>query len=62
MAVATREYGLFINGESTEAASSEARDLVEPATGEPLARVATAGEADVDRSVEAIRRVFASTT
>jgi acyl-CoA reductase-like NAD-dependent aldehyde dehydrogenase len=36
MAVATeREYGLFINGESTESSSGELRDLAEPATGEP---------------------------
>ena len=56
MAVATdREYGLFIGGESTEPASGEVRDLVEPATGEPLARAAMAGEADVDRAVEAAR-------
>src|SRR5437773_2782821 len=55
MAVATREYGLFIGGESTEAASGEMRDLAEPATGEPLARVAQADEADVDRAVEAAR-------
>src|SRR5437868_8129226 len=59
MAVATREYGLFVGGESTEAASGEARDLAEPATGEPLARVATAGEADVDRAVEAARAALA---
>src|SRR6266536_802620 len=53
MAVATeREYGLFINGESSEPASGEIRELSEPATGEPLARVAVAGEADVDRAVE----------
>jgi len=55
MAVATRDYGLFVNGESAEPASGETRDLVEPATGEPLARVATATEADVDRAVEAAR-------
>src|SRR5947209_3769901 len=59
MALATREYGLFVGGESTEAASGEARDLAEPATGEPLARVATAGEADVDRAVEAARAALA---
>ena len=54
MAVATeREYGLFINGESTEPASGEVRELTEPATGESLARVAVANEADVDRAVEA---------
>jgi acyl-CoA reductase-like NAD-dependent aldehyde dehydrogenase len=56
MAVATeREYGLFINGESIEPASGEACELFEPATGEPLATVAMAAEADVDRAVEAAR-------
>ena len=56
MAVATeREYGLYINGELTEAESGETRELTEPATGAPLARVALAGEADVDRAVEAAR-------
>jgi aldehyde dehydrogenase (NAD+)/betaine-aldehyde dehydrogenase len=56
MAVVTaREYGLFINGELTEPADGEIRDLTEPATGEPLAKVALAGERDVDRAVEAAR-------
>jgi aldehyde dehydrogenase (NAD+)/betaine-aldehyde dehydrogenase len=56
VAVATgREYGLFINGESAEPASGEVRELLEPASGEPLARAAIAGEADVDRAVEAAR-------
>lgn len=54
MAVATgREYGLFIDGELTEPVSGEVRELLEPASGEPLARAAMAGEADVDRAVEA---------
>ena len=56
MAVATqREYGLFIGGELVEPTSGEIRDLVEPATGEPLARAAMAGAADVDRAVDAAR-------
>jgi acyl-CoA reductase-like NAD-dependent aldehyde dehydrogenase len=56
MAVATRrEYGLFINGELVEAQAGELRDLSEPATGEPLARVVMAGEVDIDRAVEAAR-------
>jgi acyl-CoA reductase-like NAD-dependent aldehyde dehydrogenase len=56
MAVATeREYGLFINGESTEPASGELRELIEPATGEPLAKAAVASEQDVDRAVDAAR-------
>ena len=56
MAVATeREYGLYINGELTESAAGDVRELSEPATGEPLATVAMAAEADVDRAVEAAR-------
>jgi acyl-CoA reductase-like NAD-dependent aldehyde dehydrogenase len=56
MAIATgSEYGLFINGETVEAASGELRDVVEPATGEVLGRAAMAGDADVDRAVEAAR-------
>src|SRR5947208_4158012 len=60
MAVVTeREYGLFINGESAEPASGEVRELNEPATGEPLARVASAAEEDVDRAVEAAQAALA---
>ncbi|MBD0348957.1 MAG: aldehyde dehydrogenase [Thermoleophilia bacterium] len=56
MAVATqREYGLFINGALADPSGGEIRELTEPATGEPLARAALAGEADVDRAVEAAR-------
>jgi aldehyde dehydrogenase (NAD+)/betaine-aldehyde dehydrogenase len=56
MAVSTvREYGLFINGELAEPEAGEVRELREPATGELLARVAMAGQGDVDRAVEAAR-------
>src|SRR6266516_2612599 len=55
MAVATQEYGLFINGESAGSASGETRGLTEPATGEALDKVAMASEQDVDRAVEAAR-------
>jgi aldehyde dehydrogenase (NAD+)/betaine-aldehyde dehydrogenase len=58
VAVATREYGLFIAGELVEPASAEIRELTEPATGEPLARAAMAGEADVDRAVAAAREAL----
>jgi len=53
MATTTAEHGLFINGEAVEGAAI--RDVHEPATGELLARVAMAGEADVDRAVDAAR-------
>src|SRR5579885_1496736 len=53
MAVARlRAAGLYIDGAPDEPASGEVR---EPATGEPLARAAMAGEADVDRAVAAAR-------
>ena len=60
MAVATeREYGLFIDGELREPESGEIRELLEPASEEPLAKAAMAGEADVDRAVEAARAALA---
>ena len=56
MAVATeREYGLFIDGETAEPSDGEIRDLVEPATGGPLAKAAVGGPGDVDRAVDAAR-------
>jgi acyl-CoA reductase-like NAD-dependent aldehyde dehydrogenase len=54
VAVAT-EYGLYIDGAAVEAASSEVRELREPATGDLLAQAAIGGEADVDRAVDAAR-------
>jgi acyl-CoA reductase-like NAD-dependent aldehyde dehydrogenase len=58
MAIATeREYGLFINGESTD--GSETRELAEPATGQPLATAPLAGEADVDRAIDAAQGALA---
>src|SRR4051794_15639138 len=60
MAVAAaREYGLFIGGELVEPQAGEVREVREPATGEVLARAAMAGEADVDRAVEAARNALA---
>jgi acyl-CoA reductase-like NAD-dependent aldehyde dehydrogenase len=53
MAVATKDYGLFIDGESAEGADT--RDLNEPATGESLGRVALAAEEHIDRAVTAAR-------
>ncbi len=57
MATVTQEYGLWINGEFAEAA--ETRELIEPATGQPLARVALASTEDVDRAVDVARAALA---
>src|SRR5262249_5057038 len=45
------EYGLFIGGEFTAPLSGEHFGTVNPASEETLARVAQAGQADVDRAV-----------
>lgn len=53
-------YGLFIDGEFTEAADGRVFKTVSPSTEEVLSEVARAGEADVDRAVRAARRAFTS--
>jgi aldehyde dehydrogenase (NAD+) len=54
-------YGLFINGEFTPAADGKHFTTLNPATEEPLAEVAEAGERDVDRAVAAARDAFERT-
>jgi aldehyde dehydrogenase (NAD+) len=52
------EYGLFIGGEFGPAASGATFTTINPATEEPLAQVAEAGRADVDRAVAAARVAY----
>jgi acyl-CoA reductase-like NAD-dependent aldehyde dehydrogenase len=47
------EAGLYIGGEQVE--GSESRELLEPATGDPLATIQLAGEKEIDRAVDAAR-------
>ncbi|MFD9292926.1 aldehyde dehydrogenase family protein [Streptomyces sp. NPDC060030] len=51
-------YGLFIDGEFTEAADGKVFKTVSPSTEEVLSEVARAGTEDVDRAVKAARRAF----
>ncbi len=51
-------YGLFIDGEFTEAADGKVFKTVSPSTEEVLSEVARAGEADVERAVKAARKAF----
>ncbi|MFD6888972.1 aldehyde dehydrogenase family protein [Streptomyces sp. NPDC059957] len=51
-------YGLFIDGEFTDAADGKVFKTVSPASEEVLAEVAQAGAADVDRAVKAARKAF----
>jgi aldehyde dehydrogenase (NAD+) len=52
------EFGLFVGGRWVEGASGERCDVINPATGERLARVVQAGAADVDAAVAAARQAF----
>ncbi|MFD9221134.1 aldehyde dehydrogenase family protein [Streptomyces sp. NPDC060064] len=51
-------YGLFIDGEFTDAADGKVFKTVSPSTEEVLAEVARAGAEDVDRAVKAARKAF----
>ncbi|MFB7332142.1 aldehyde dehydrogenase family protein [Streptomyces adustus] len=51
-------YGLFIDGEFTEAADGKVFKTVSPSTEEVLSEVAQAGAEDVDRAVRAARKAF----
>jgi aldehyde dehydrogenase (NAD+) len=52
------EYGLFIDGKWTRATGGKTFETINPATEKPLARVAEASAADVDRAVTAARRAY----
>ncbi|MGA5259464.1 aldehyde dehydrogenase family protein [Streptomyces griseoincarnatus] len=51
-------YGLFIDGEFTEAAGGKVLKTVSPSSEEVLSEVAEASEEDVDRAVRAARKAF----
>ncbi len=55
-----REYGLFIGNEFSAAKPRKTFEVLNPATEEPLARVARASRADVDRAVTVARRAYES--
>lgn len=55
-----RKFGLFINNQWVEPASKSYMEVINPATGKPLAEVADANTEDVDIAVQAARRAFES--
>ena len=55
-----RARGLFIDGGEVDAGSGELIDVLNPSTGEVIARIAHASDADVDRAVASARRAFES--
>ncbi|BBW95261.1 aldehyde dehydrogenase family protein [Geobacillus icigianus] len=54
----TTEADLWIDGEWRPAASGERFDVIDPATGEVTARVANAGEDDIDAAVTVAEEAF----
>ncbi|KFL17475.1 betaine-aldehyde dehydrogenase [Geobacillus stearothermophilus] len=51
-------YHLIVNGERVESASGETFAVTNPATGEPVARVAKGTREDAERAVQAARQAF----
>ena len=58
MAVAARDLQNFIDGEFVAAAKGATDAVLNPATGEEIARAASSTRADVDRAVAAAKRAF----
>ena len=55
---AVKRYQMFVGGQWTDATGGETQAVVNPATGEVVAEVPKAIEADVDRVVAAARQAF----
>ena len=55
-----RLRGLFIDGREVPASLPDALDVVNPATGELLAQIGHASDADVDRAVQSAAAAFES--
>jgi aldehyde dehydrogenase (NAD+) len=53
-------YRLFIDGEFVDGSRGDTFESIDPGTGEPIATVACASEADANAAVEAARRAFDS--
>src|SRR5687768_14693244 len=58
MSVTTTAYKNFVGGEWVDAVEGETMDILNPATGEVVARVPRGSAADVERAVDAARRAL----
>src|SRR3977135_2916136 len=58
MATAVQTLQNFIDGEPVDPASGETAPVINPATGEEIARAPVSGPEDVNRAVAAARRAF----
>jgi acyl-CoA reductase-like NAD-dependent aldehyde dehydrogenase len=53
-------HGLFVDGRAVQASRDDLLDVINPATGEVLARISHAGDDDVDRAVRSAGAAFES--
>ena len=53
-----KEYGLFIDGAWEQSSSGETIDMINPSTGDCLAKIQSANAADAKRAVEAAAKAF----
>ncbi len=58
VSASTRVHGLFIDGREVAASNAELLDVLNPATGEVIAQIAHASNADVDRAVRSSSAAF----
>jgi 1-pyrroline dehydrogenase len=61
VATEVKQHEMFIGGEWTAADEGRTQPVINPATGETIAEVPAAGEADVDRAVAAAQKAFEET-
>ena len=54
----SHELQFYINGEWVAPSTSETLDVINPATEQPIAKIAMGGQADVDRAVAAAKAAF----
>jgi len=59
--MADTSYKMFIGGEWTDASDGNTREIVSPATGDPIAEVPEGTAADVDRAVKAAKNAYDET-
>ena len=57
-ATTRKEWKLLVNGQQVDAQAGGTFSVINPATNEPIATVASAGRADVDAAVQAARDAF----
>lgn len=56
-----KSYDLFLGGQFVKSQTGKTFWSINPATGKRLARIASAGESDVDRAVKAARKAYENT-